>query len=309
MDENAQPQPHRIQLNPHLAECPDFGNGFHDNLIALLIQPNKTREQVIEDFSNAWHVQNDSTKERWDAQVQADRDIENARNAQAADQGEPAQIVNDGDAIKRRPKLGAFAQKTSVGDEIAPQPSTFAINKLNDMKYVELYCFTPAGCHDHANQRTTTADEAFGFSYGITPDGATGNALTLKPVAALAHPGKIILDEHLTWEQIRDARACYINHIVEAGWDQQHVNALALFFVHLDSHRFTHSSEGKQALVWYQAHVREDWHRKLGTTDSFNLSILNKSLLTMFKMKADDASVQNNVAMVSRLISVTITLR
>src|SRR5712692_7653376 len=251
MDENAQPQPHRIQLNPHLAECPDFGNGFHDNLIALLIQPNKTREQVIEDFSNAWHVQNDSTKECWDAQVQADRDIENARNAQAADQGEPAQIVNDGDAIKRRPKLGAFAQKTSVGDEIAPQPSTFAINKLRDMKYVELYCFTPAGCRDHASHITT-----------ITPD------------------------ENLTWEQVRDARACFLSHITYVRWDQVHVNALALFFIKLDNHPFIQTSEGKQALVWYQAHARDDWHRKLGTPESFNIAILNDTLLASFKNKA-----------------------
>ncbi len=192
--------------------------------------------------------------------------------------------------------MGTFVQDARVGNEITLKPSIFAINKLRDMKYVELYCFTPAGCRDHANLRTSTADEAFGFSYGFSTDGTASSALTLKPISALAHPGKIIPDENLSWEQVRDARACYLSHVVKAEWDQDHVNTLVLFFINLDGHPFIHSSEGKQALAWYQAHVREDWHRKLGTTESFNLSILNDMLLAAFKKKADDVSVQNNLA-------------
>jgi len=171
------------------------------------------------------------------------------------------------------------------------------------MKYIELYCFTPAGCHDHANLRLSTADEAFGFTYSISPDGSTSNSLTLKPVAALAHPGKIIPDEDLTWEQVRDAKSCYLSHIIEAGWDAAHVNALVSFFTSLDNHPYNDTPEGKQALVWYQAHARGDWHRKLGTTESFNLAILNKTLLADFKKKAKDQLVQNNVSQVSTPIA------
>jgi hypothetical protein len=62
----------------------------------------------------------------------------------------------------------------------------------------------------------STAEEAFGFSYGIAPGRSTSNTLTLKPLSALAHSRKIVLDENLTWEQVCDAKACYLSHIIGA---------------------------------------------------------------------------------------------
>jgi hypothetical protein len=76
-------------------------------------------------------------------------------------------------------------------------------------------------------------------------------------------------------------------------------DALVSFFINLDNHSYNDTPEGKQALVWYQAHAREEWHRKLGTTESFNLAILNGTLLADVKKKANDQSMQNNVTQVS----------
>jgi hypothetical protein len=59
------------------------------------------------------------------------------------------------------------------------------------------------------------------------------------------------------------------------------MDALVSFFINLDSypaHSHNHTPEGK-ALVWHQAHAREDWHRKLAD----------------FKKKAKDLSIHNNV--------------
>jgi hypothetical protein len=302
MDENAhanRPQQPLIQQNPHLAECPDFGDDSFEALILTMVGPDRTRDQAIDSLRTAWHNQNNRKKALWDAQILANQERQNDANAQNAPVEEPDQAGIDLDDTRRKPKLGAFAATASIGDEITAKPSTFAINKLRDMKYIELYCFSPAGCRDHANQRLSTADEAFAFTYGISPDGSSGTALTLKPTSALAHPGKIIPDENLTWEQVRDAKACYLNHIHEAKWNAAHVNALVSFFVNLDNHPYNDTPEGKQALVWYQAHVREDWHRKLGTTESYNLAILNKTLLADFKKKATDIAVQQSVAQVS----------
>ena len=73
------------------------------------------------------------------------------------------------------------------------------------------------------------------------------------------------------------------------------MDTLVSFFINLDSHPYNDTLEGKQALVWYQAHAREDWNQKLGTMESFNLVILNKTLLTNFKKRANDLSIQNNI--------------
>ena len=207
----------------------------------------------------------------------------------------------DAEDARKKHKLGAFSATTTIGDEVELKPSTFAINKLKEMKYIELYCFTPTGCRDHANQRLSMAEEAFSFSYGISPESAAGNTLTLKPISALSHPGKIIPDEHLTWEQVCDAKTCYLSHVIKANWTPAHVEALMTFFVNLNSHPYSNSPEGKQALVWYQAHARKEWHQKLGTRDSFNLAFLNKALLADFKKKASELALQNNVALVSSL--------
>lgn len=164
------------------------------------------------------------------------------------------------------------------------------------MEYIELYCFSPDGCREHAKQTPSTAEETFGFTYVISQDGSAGNAFTLTPVSALAHPGGIIPDEYLTWEQVRDAKACYLSHVIKAKWNKAHVDALVSFFINLESHPYNNTSEGKQALVWYQAHAREDWRRKLGTAESFNLAILNSTLLANFKKKANGLAAQNKVS-------------
>jgi hypothetical protein len=50
MDENAQvarPQQPLIQQNPHLTECPDFGNEPFDTLILTMVGSDRTQEQAI----------------------------------------------------------------------------------------------------------------------------------------------------------------------------------------------------------------------------------------------------------------------
>jgi hypothetical protein len=299
MDQEEQPQQPRILQNPHLAECPDFNDETFAQLVEAMEGPNRTREQAIENLRTAWHTQNNRRKALWDAQVLADQEQPNDPNARNPARDDRDQNNNDTEETRKKPKLGTFSATASIGDEVSLKPSTFAINKLRDMKYIELYCFTPAGCRDHASQRLSTAEEAYGFTYGISPENSAVNTLTLKPVSALAHPGKIIPDENLTWEQVRDTKACYLTHVIEAKWTRAHIDALMTFFINLDSHPYSDTPEGKQALVWYQAHAREDWHRKLGTADSFNLAILNKTLLADFKKKASDLAVQNNVTQVS----------
>lgn len=298
MDENQQPQPQRIQQNPHLAECPDFSDDTFSVLIQSMVGPDRTREQAIESLKAAWHSQNDQRKALWDAQVLADRQLRNEPNAQLVGEEEQIRNTNDTTEARKRPKLGAFAATASIGDEVTLKPSTYAINKLRDMKYIELYCFSPAGCRDQAGHKQSTAEEAFGIAY-FSPDGSANTSLALKPISALAHPGKIIPDDKLTWEQVRDAKACFLSHVMEAGWDKTHIDALVSFFINLDSHPFNDTPEGKQALVWYQAHAREEWHRKLGTPESFNLALLNRNLLTDFKNKAKETITQNNVQQVS----------
>ena len=305
MDPGDQPQQPRLLQNPHLAECPDFGGPAFDILVQSMVGPDRTAEQVVENLKTAWHADNDRKKALWDAQTRADQERQaepNAQNAAAANRNQN----DDAGLPPSKAQLGAFSATASIGSKRSLKPSAFAINKLKERKYIELYCFSPAGCRDHANQRLSTADEALGFTYGISSSDPNNASLFLKPLSALSHPGKVIPDSELTWEQVRDAKACYLNHVSLAGWDMTHVQALVAFFVNLDSHPYNVSPDGKQALVWYQAHAREDWHRKLGTAESYNLALLNEDLLAEFKKEASDLSIQNHVSQVSTPLSATL---
>ena len=196
-------------------------------------------------------------------------------------------------------QLGAFLATTGIGSKRSFKPSVYTINKLKEKKYIKLYCFSPAGCCDHANQRLSTTDKALGFTYGISASNPTNTSLTLKPLSALSHPGKVIPDSKLTWEQVQNAKACYLNHVSLARWNLTHMQAFVTFIINLDSHLYNVSLDNKQALVWYQVHACKDWHHKLGTAESYNLALLNKDLLAKFKEEAHDLSVQNHVAQVS----------
>jgi len=202
MDKDLPPQRPRIQQNPHLAECPDFSDESFEDPVQSMVGPDRTKKQAIDSLKSAWRVQNNRKKALWDAQVLADQERQNKQNAQnvAVEAQAQAQADNDTREAGRKPKLGTFEATASIGNEISLKPSSFAINRLRDMKYIELYCFSPAGCRDHANQRLFSANEAFVFTYSNSADGPATSSLTLKPVSALAHPGKIVLDENLSWE-------------------------------------------------------------------------------------------------------------
>lgn len=47
---------------------------------------------------------------------------------------------------KKKPKIGTFDPNHGIGSFLAPCPSTFALNKLNALKYIELNYFSLKGC-------------------------------------------------------------------------------------------------------------------------------------------------------------------
>ncbi len=185
-----QPQRPRIQNNPYLVDCPDFSDKAFEEQVVAMVGPDRTREQVIVNLRASWHVLNDRRKALWNAQLLADQECCE----------DPGQVQGDNEAAiaRRQPKLEGFTLTASIANEVFSKPSTYAINKLRDMKYIELYCFTPAGCRDLTKQKLTTTDKAFSFTYSTIPDGLSNNSLTLKSISALSHPGKIIPDEDLT---------------------------------------------------------------------------------------------------------------
>jgi hypothetical protein len=133
---------------------------------------------------------------------------------------------------ERNPNLGHLRPPPPLATKSRRNPLPLpATSKLRETKHIKLYCSSPAGCRNHANQRLPTAVEAFGLTYGISADGSASNSLTFKLVSAPAHPKKITPDEDPTGEQLCDAKACYLSHVMEASWDKTHMEAHVVFFI------------------------------------------------------------------------------
>jgi hypothetical protein len=72
------------------------------------------------------------------------------------------------------------------------------------------------------------------------------------------------------------------------------ITALADFFTHLEVHPFHQHEFGEQALLTYQACVRQNWHDTIKTNSAFNIALFNKDLLqAIYKEVVDKAQVQS----------------
>ena len=77
------------------------------------------------------------------------RKAEEAQQARQAAEAEEARKESD----KKKPKLLPFDPERQIEEWVEARPASYAINKLNNLEYVELDYFTPksckeASCHD-----------------------------------------------------------------------------------------------------------------------------------------------------------------
>ena len=117
----------------------------------------------------------------------------------------------------------------------------------------------------------TIAQDAFTFT-------KSDDTLLLKPMASHKPSSKVVPDEDLTWRQMSIAKASLLHHMAQTGWPEQHIYALAEFFLNLESHPTRLQTDGDTVLLHYQAQVRREWHEALKSTSdepAFDISVIN----------------------------------
>jgi len=93
---------------------------------------------------------------------------------------------------KKHPKINDFKTESAVGNFIIPRPLTYALNKLENFEYVELFYFTMEGCLDAQNNQRSEADDTFGL-YKV------GETISLRSISAVQASKNTIQDADLTW--------------------------------------------------------------------------------------------------------------
>jgi hypothetical protein len=288
----------RIAQNPHLEVLPNHAGPRYDALRTLLTNTGLSEAEAAQALNNTWTMAHEDRIVAWDQQVRDDAEAEEAAMHLAQDHENELLAQKERDleterreAEKKKPKMNDFDMDLSIEDFIIPRPAAYALRRLDEFEYVELWYFSQEGCVDaSANQRTQHED-----TFGLTK---VDEMLSLRPVASLKASKNVIQDVDLTWRQMTIARTTFIQQITER-WPPKHVNALALFFMNIETHPYRLRSLGERSLISYQARARRNWHDQLKLNKAFNIANVNMNLLQDIHKEVLDGEQINSIKEVS----------
>ncbi|KAH9073424.1 hypothetical protein EDB83DRAFT_2219509 [Lactarius deliciosus] len=257
----------RINADPNQEVCPSFENNEWDFLKQSMVDAHQglnplTGEEAVLRMKEAWARENANKIIAWNAQLEQDRAAqdEQDRVAQEAEAAQHAQREKEleeqrKEAEKKKPKMNTFDPRHCLGDWIEPRPAQYAINKINNLEWVELDYFTLKGCRDAiADSNKSVSQDTMAFTQ-------LGGTIAMRPLAAMAPSRGIRNDEDLSWLELLEAKNSMLHFIAKSGvWPDQNVIALAAFFVVLDVHPIRVQTNGRKALLLYQSRVlRSFW--------------------------------------------------
>jgi hypothetical protein len=146
-------------------------------------------------------------------------------------------------------------------------PSQHALSKLHKGDYVPLHLFTNKGICE-AEEDGSGDEDLLTLVQLETDKGPTFQ--TSASVKAKKHKVK---GEALSWEDFAEANYRMLNAMRHQDWPEEHLDMVRHFWLALEGQSWRHdpSEYRKCALLLYQGRVRRDWHKTLGTTDTFHL--------------------------------------
>lgn len=290
----------RIIHNPHLELIPDHAGPHYGVLREALTQNGMTAEQAVLALNNSWTLNHEARIQAWDQQVaddeaalqaqlaaQLEAQQQQAVDPPAAAQAQPEQDGERADAEKKKPKMRDFDDATTVGNYIAPRPSQYALRRIEDFEYIELWYLTPEGCTDATQHHFTQHDDAFGLT-------KVDDMVTLKSVSSLKASKNVVPDAELSFRQMSMAKNAFIPLMTKYLWSAKAIKAFAQLFTELELHPYRQRDFGEKALITYQARVRREWHDQLKLGSAFNIGLMNEDLLqSIYKELLDKAQLRS----------------
>ncbi|KAK7012905.1 hypothetical protein R3P38DRAFT_1540859 [Favolaschia claudopus] len=310
---NAGPTAVRLLIDPNLETCPDFSSDEYQDVRKAF--PDDAT--AITALTTGWTKSNDKRKLQWSAQAAEDeaarQEAENLRQEAEARAAEEAQKTADeerAEAEKKKPKLGDFNADNAPPSFVEARISAFAQKKLEKMEYVVLWPFTPTGLQEAASAAISSVEDTSSFRLGTD----TNDQLTIHSGPSSATHKSMKPDEDLSWHDFELGHNRFIKEIIRANWSKRHVDALTQFFYLIDTHTLREQKHGEKILITYAARYRLDWHRTLGTDQSFNIARINETMLHkiadehFYKLRANEADRCEYLAFFDSVLVLTILL-
>ena len=266
----------RIIHNPHLEIIPDHAGPHYVVLRDALTHNGMTPEEAIQALDDSWTQNHTARVQAWDQQVAEDEAAAAAVDPAQQDPQVPPDLPLPGEeraeGEKKKLKMKDFDEATTVGNYIAPRPAQYALRRVEDFEYVELWYFTPEGCSDATQLQLAQHDDTFGLT-------KVDDVVALKSISSLKASRNVIPDTELSFRQVSMAKNTFIPLMTKYAWTEKAINAFAQLFTQLELHPLRQREFGERALITYQARVRREWHDQLRLGSAFNIGILNEDLL------------------------------
>jgi hypothetical protein len=197
-----------------------------------------TIDEATQRMKDAWAHENQHKIVAWEAQLEQDRaeQEEQDRLAQVEEDLQRAQHDREAEeqrreADKKKPKINAFDPNCRVNKLIEPRPALYALNKVNNLEYIELDYFTTRGC------REAFADTYKSISHDTLAFTQLEDTIAICPLAVLRPSKHVRNDEDLTWEEMMDAKNTTLHFMAQSGvWPAAHAESLVAFYIALDLH-------------------------------------------------------------------------
>ncbi|KAG1734169.1 hypothetical protein EDB19DRAFT_1639280 [Suillus lakei] len=285
--------------DPSNEVCPDFNGNAYTNICDDICQATaETQAAVIQHLTQSWTVGHNQRVNEWNQNREQELvDTEEANRARAAQEDEvrAQQEAEDEkeriESEKKKLKMNSFNDKTSVGDAISPRPSQYVVQKLNNFEYIELWYFSPDGCKEALRTACSVVDD-----FGLT---RVDDQLTIQPAYAFKVSKAAIADHDLPFSTFLRSKNLFLMQLSKAKWPQTHINALSLFFWHLENHSICNNSNlGDLVVLHYASWVCQDWHDHLKQDEAFNIAIINETLLRSINEELWDKICSQTLAMV-----------
>ncbi|TFK17673.1 hypothetical protein FA15DRAFT_710558 [Coprinopsis marcescibilis] len=213
----------RLDRDPSMEVMPDYNNEAMRTLLQDRLKDRETMEQLIQGLKDDWETCHQERMAQW-AEQQGEENAE-AEEAQRLREEEERRRLEDERswAAPKKPKLKGLSTNKLVVTVSMPRPSSYALNKLKQFDYVELYYFTPEGCKDASCADRTTSNNA------LAP-ACIDDQVVFQPVAAHKPSSKVVMDADLTWNEVSVAKTSLLKCMQDAGWPEEHITALSTFF-------------------------------------------------------------------------------
>ncbi|KAG2757191.1 hypothetical protein P692DRAFT_20867773 [Suillus brevipes Sb2] len=269
--------------DPSNEVCPDFnGDAYTDIREDISRATGGTQEAIVLRLSQSWTIGHNQRVNEWNQNRERElADAAEADRARAAqeDEARAQQEAEDErervEAEKKKPKMNGFNDRASVGDTLAPCPSQYATQKLNNFEYIELWYFSPDGCKEALRTAHSVADD-----FGLT---RVDDQLTIRPAYAFKASKAAVADHDLPFSTFLHSKNLFLMQLSKAKWPQTHIDALSLDL-------------GDLVILHYASRVRQDWHDRLKRDEAFNIAIINEILLRSINKELWDKVHSQNFA-------------